>query len=164
MSQQIITKVNEVLAKAKELHAFNPKNLTIRYTTKGKAAGMASVERHTGNHVLTFSLEALQKHPNHLLNDTVPHEIAHLVCYVNPRLGRNHNPGWKRVCRQLGGNGERCHTLTLTPAKVMRKYKYVASCGTEVEVGAKHHKQILRGNTLTLRNTGGKITVSGFKG
>jgi predicted SprT family Zn-dependent metalloprotease len=43
-----------------------------------------------------------------MLEDTVPHEIAHFVCQVKG-LGKNHDEGWRKVCRELGGNGITCY-------------------------------------------------------
>jgi len=52
----------------------------------------------------SFSIE-LNLEENHrvLADDTIPHEVAHLVCFCNSRFGVDHDHGWKSVCRDLGG-------------------------------------------------------------
>ena len=162
--KRIESKLKEVLALAKQLYLFTPINLTIKYKTKGRAAGQASYNYRTNKMGLMFNLEALEKDAEHLLNETIPHEVAHLVCYSDPCLGRNHDYGWKTVCRRLGGSGERCHSIDLTPAKVTQKFTYVASCGSKVEVSKIIHNRIQRGvaGYYALERTKGKLLAKGW--
>lgn len=44
--------------------------------------------------------------------DVVAHELAHVVCFRNPEMGDNHDAGWKAVCRDMGGDGERLSEAT----------------------------------------------------
>ena len=161
---QINNKLNEVLALAKQLYGFTPRNLTIKYKSKGIAAGSASFNHRTDKMGLMFSLEALEKDPNELLNETIPHEVAHLVCYNDRSLGRHHDFGWRQVCRKLGGNAERCHTVRLTPGRIFKKFLYVSTCGTELEVSSVVHNRIQKGSrNYKLRSTNGKLLASGWK-
>ena len=41
--------------------------------------------------------------------ETVQHELAHAVCF-RLGVGDNHDAGWKSVCRDMGGDGERTFT------------------------------------------------------
>lgn len=37
--------------------------------------------------------------------DTLPHEVAHIVCYMTGK-GDGHDEVWQRVCKALGGDGK----------------------------------------------------------
>lgn len=164
MKNQIETKIKEVIALAERLYGFDItfEELNITYHAKGKAAGYAWYKGFQGarQYGLKFSSEAASINMADMLEDTIPHEVAHLVNFALPHTGKDHNQGWKRVCIALGGTGERCYDgskMVLTPAKISRKWLYKASCGTEVELSTKMHNQIQRGSTRSLRRTGGQI-------
>jgi predicted SprT family Zn-dependent metalloprotease len=42
-----------------------------------------------------------------VLEDVIPHEVAHLVCMLRPQHGHSHahDEGWAKVARRLGGSG-----------------------------------------------------------
>lgn len=168
---QIRAKAETVFALAHKLYGcpLNLDNVRLVFKQKGKAAGQAAWKRQFGEtqYELRFSMEAATIDLNDMLNDTVPHEIAHLVNFWNPTTGRNHDRLWKQTCIALGGTGERCYDgskMVLTPTKIQRKWKYVASCGTELEVSTKIHNKIQRGQTRTLKRTGGRIASIHFAG
>ena len=155
-AQEITRKVEELKVRARELFGVDLSRVQVRFDLKGRAAGMAGVRG--GAMYLRFNTQMMVNEAwNHIINDTVPHEVAHLVCFANPQLGRNHDTGWKRVCRMLGGNGERCHKEAVVYAKG-NTYAYVSTAGKQINVSEKMHKNILRGATYTLRNGGGKIS------
>lgn len=161
--QPIRDAVRKCVDLANEKYGFNVPmdNIRISFKTKGRAAGTAC--RRGSQYYLEFSLESADIDIREMLEDTVPHEVAHLVCFFDYSLGRNHDRGWKRVCIGLGGTGNRTHTQQLTKAKYRAGYLYRASCGTEVVVGAKIHKKVqLFGSTRVLRKTRGTFGRDDF--
>jgi SprT protein len=138
----------------------------IRCDIRGKTAGYAGwkTNRWTGensNFFLRFNREAIAKHWDEMVQVTIPHEVAHLVCAAHPELGgRDHNWKWAQIDRSLGGNGERCHNMELTPGRKTARYVYKDSLGREMTVGPKHHAALQRGKYGLLRNrkTGATIT------
>ena len=40
-----------------------------------------------------------------MVNETIPHELAHAVCYDLGVCKRPHDIHWKQICIELGGNG-----------------------------------------------------------
>lgn len=164
MDQQKFTQlVHECLNKASSMYdlpELNPANVTITYKPNGLCIGSAS--RRSKRCFLTFSLEAIQKYPDEMVNDTIPHEVAHLVCFIKPHYGSNHDAGWKRVCRNLGGDDSRTHHLDVTPAKqkVITRYVYVVQGHTRV-LGHKYHKLIQRLGSVpfTFQDLGVKATI-----
>ena len=129
----------------------------IRFDLRGRARGTASVCG--GAYALRFNLDAYALDPRDMLASNVPHEVAHIVAHALGH-GLNHGRHWRAICIALGGTGERCHTMNLPPARKLRRYRYVATCGTEVMIGPQRHKKLQTdaGTRLRLRTTGGLIT------
>lgn len=142
--------------------------IEIRYDLRGKAAGMAGWERKRGAKVyyLRFNREAINNYWDDQVKQTVPHEVAHLVAWAHPRLGaENHNWQWSMIDRKLGGTGERCHRMKLTPGRKVTRYLYLTNRGREVSIGPKHHKALQTRScaVLTFRKTGETVTKDGFQ-
>jgi len=140
------------LTKAEELYNVDLSNTTIRFDLKGRAAGIAMIK---GDKLtLRFNTTMINGDGyDHIINDTVPHEVAHLVNFRDPRTGNNHNAGWASVCRQLGGTGLRTHNEEVIYAKG-KTYKYVTSTGATVNVSQRMHSNIQRGGVYSARGKG----------
>lgn len=132
-------------------------NVRILYNLRGRAAGQASCRRTMDGTAygfeLRFNREAMEKDWVHMVRDTIPHEVAHLIAFAHPRLGaKNHNRQWRAIAQALGCSGDRCHTMQLTPAKKRTRYRYVLDNGQEVLAGPKHHLMIqLHGRLAGIR-------------
>lgn len=160
MSQAIFDKftadVKAKLAEAKTMFGltFDVDKVVIRNDIRGKVGGYAGLNKH-GVYFLRFNHEAILNYNEDMTNDTIPHEVAHLVCFNQRHLGSDHDDGWKRVCRMLGGDDSRTHDMTLTPAKIVesRRVDYKLPSGRICRVGPKHHKMIQAGcTTIFMRN------------
>ena len=142
-----------------------PKALEFRFVNKGKAAGSMQVwrPRHDRGQPFrkiirarcTVNVEALRKEGWDIyLAETISHEIAHLVCNAAPHLGAKHNTGWQDVHRTLGGSGEQFyHGYTLTPARVVRKWRYTTTEGYHTIVSTVRHNRIQSGTIYRIRDT-----------
>lgn len=143
----------ETLKKAEQLFGKMPE-VKLYFSNIGKAAGLA--KRVDGKYSVTLNVFALEQNPTDCIENTIPHEVAHIVCYAYPNLGRNHNPGWKRVCRMLGGNGTRCYTseqYQLAPKRKTTNHKYNVN-GKELVIGAIQHNRIqTRSKRYSFRGT-----------
>lgn len=126
---------------ATKYHVGLLNHVSIRYNLRGRCAGQA-VREHDGNLILRFNIEAIEKDYDGMFNDTIPHEVAHLVCFIRPELGKNHDKGWKKICEDLGGQSDRCHQIDLTPAKKTVRFLYVLEDGTEVRLTKKMHSKV----------------------
>lgn len=152
-NQRVTARIKEVCRMANQLFRVDLKDLlTVEIRNCGTAAGKASCRRY-GNSVvdLTLILNAQlvnEQDVSKLLEDTIPHEIAHLVCYVRPELGKNHDRGWRRVCIMLGGSGDRCHRYDLEKARKTRKAVYNIN-GNPTHIGLTVHKRIQSGAAYT---------------
>ncbi len=153
--KQIVDRCNQLMALAEEKFGVDMKGVDIRFDLKGRAAGQAC--RRANRYFMRFNHDMLRREAfEHILNNTVPHEIAHIVCFKNPKLGRNHDAGWARVCRALGGTAERTHSEDVVYGKGYT-YEYVTDTGHRVRVGDSHHKKIQQGMAYSWRNGQGRV-------
>lgn len=157
---QIKQKVQDCIRTAEQKFGITMPNVEVRFDLTGRAAGMACMRY--GQFSLRFNLQHIRiggKTWEHLLNDTVPHEVAHTVCQAFPKFGRNHDAGWKRVCIALGGTGRRCYSEEDAPEAVAqaRPYVYITTTGHEVRVTKVIHSKIQRGTNYIMRGGKGKL-------
>lgn len=156
---QVRKRCAEIFAKANSIYGITLPNIQIRFDLKGCSAGQAGVKMVMGQrtYYMRFNVDMMRNEGwDHLYNDTIPHEIAHIVCFYM-QTDRRHGPVWKRCCKLLGGSGERCHDQKVKFAKG-ETYIYVATCGTQVSMSEKKHRTIqASGGTYTLKKTRGKI-------
>lgn len=136
--------VREKLKEAHEIFDVSDKILTtkILYDLKGLRFATAMLQSNPSKCILRFNVEAIRKYPYDAINDTIPHEVAHLVCMLNDFYGKNHNRGWKNVCKILGGSGIRTSNLPLTSARKQTRFIYELDDGTMYEATKRSHKQI----------------------
>jgi predicted SprT family Zn-dependent metalloprotease len=160
--QQIIEKCKEVVAKAKVLYphlAAALDNVRISFDLKGRSAGQA---RGTGwglnaRYTVRFNRDMLTREAfDHVLNNTVPHEYAHIVCFMDKTLGSNHDSGWANVCVKLGGTSKRTHSEAVVFGKGYT-YQFVTDRGHKVQIGDKHFKYLQLVGFLEFRKGKGTI-------
>lgn len=155
-------KVAACIALANTRFGITMPQLNIRFDLKGRVAGQAGCKIDwtrkavPGTFYLRFNVTHMQlggKTWDHLLNETVPHEVAHSVCQAFPQFGRQHNPGWKRVCVALGGTGERCYNEDDAPEAVAKQkpFKYVSTTGQTISVSPIIHRKIQLGQSYRYR-------------
>lgn len=162
---QVIQRVKEVCRTAQSLFNVDLSSIEIVIRNCGKAAGKASCRRY-GSRVSDLKLILNSQLVNEcdaskLMEEVIPHEVAHLVCFIRPELGDNHNRGWSRVCIQLGGSGERCHRYDLDKARRTRKAVYDIN-GFMLDVGLTVHRKIQAGASYSYacQQTRRKVRIS----
>ena len=150
------------VAKAKALFPQFGGDVPVYFFETGRTAGLAHSDGRVGYNTHIFAQDM-----ERFLADTVPHEVAHVVC-LTLRLDNGHGANWKRVCRLLGGSAARCYSGEGIEHKMLRKrkrYEYRASCGTSVMVSDVMHGKIQRGaRCYRLRSTSGQLLAEGFTG
>lgn len=159
-AEQAIARVNALIEKANELYGLEIPKPTVSFDIKGyRIAGYA--KRMAGHYYVMLNREACEKYPEFIMNDTIPHEVAHLVCFYNPSLGKNHDAGWQRVCKDLGGSGSRTHELKLTPARNLRVWQYRDTHGKIRQVTTVRHNKIQKkGMKYRFSDNGGIISAA----
>lgn len=156
--QQIIERFNAITKQASTLFSLDLSNVGLHFDLKGRAAGMAC--RRGSQYYVRINTDMLKREAfDHLINDTIPHEVAHIVCFMKPSLGNNHDYGWASVCRKLGGSGTRCHSEEVVYGKGVT-YEYTTTTGHTVRISERIHKNIMRGSSYTYRGGKGKINAT----
>ena len=149
---EVNSKLTSLATRANAIFGIELPHITVKFDLRGRSAGQAI--RRGGEFSVRFNRDMmLNESWDHIINETVPHELAHIVCFVNPNLGRNHDAGWNRVCRLLGGSGERCHKEVVTYAKG-NTYIYTTSTGHTVSLSAIRHRKVQRGGYYICRERG----------
>lgn len=164
--QQFTLEVRKCLEKAGKMYGLEEEmaRVDIRIDIRGhRVAGQAG--RKHGQFFLRFHPDAIAKYYEDMVENTIPHEIAHLVCFMRPDLGKNHDSGWKRVCRALGGDDSRCHSMEFGEKPKRKECWYRTTTGDLVDIGPIRHAKLQKNPYLTYRARGkGRIEASGFIG
>lgn len=172
LKQRTIQQVHHFVDLANKRYGINMSYPTITFDLRGTTAGMA----YSGEHKVQFNAGLLVRNVDEMLEDTVPHEVAHLVTYrLHPtsrrwtgkkwvRTIKPHGDEWKSVMRALGVTPDRTHNMDVSEVRVKKnvtKYEYRCNCRTH-EVGGKVHNKIQAGHTYTCRKCKGKLTAGTF--
>ena len=164
--QEVQDKVAQLIAKAELLYGIKLPAVPIRFDLTGRAAGIAGCMRNawtgeSSGFFLRFNIAHMRSDTDwpHIINETVPHEVAHTICQAFPRLGKNHDAGWKRVCIALGGNGSRTYSAEDAPEAVARRapFVYITTSGARCNVTPIIHRKI-QGGQVYIAKEGGKLT------
>ena len=164
--QQIIDKVRQCIDIGNRMYGMQMPYFSISFNLKGRVAGWAQVKGLRGGvpvYSVRFNNDMIVRDDedvfNDMLNDTVPHEVAHCFCFANPRLGKNHDAGWRNVCIALGGTGGRTHDIDVVFGKGTT-YEYTTDRGHKVRLNERRHQYIRSGGTLNYRKGLGSVTMS----
>ena len=158
---ELVARCKEVVALAKTLYGIDMSQVQIGWC-KGRAAGKAGGKRLydtvMSNYYVKFNYDMLGREAvDHVDTNTVPHEYAHVLGYIDPeRFGRKHDALWAKTCKELGGNGVRCHTEEVVMGKGTT-YEYTTTKGHTVRIGDRHHRKVQAGTTITFRRGKGAI-------
>lgn len=157
-SAKVLKKTQEVLKLAGERYGLDTSMVKIRFDLRGRSAGQAGCRIGMGgkthDHYVRFNVQMITNEGfDHVYNETIPHEIAHVICYMNPSLGRNHDAGWQRVCVALGGKGDRCHEQAVVYANG-NTYTYTTTTGHQVNMSQQRHRRVMQGGSYSVRGKG----------
>jgi SprT protein len=138
----VLEKLNELRVKARELFTVNI-DPTISYDLRGQSAGQANY-RHN---VIRLNRELLEKYAADFIDQTVPHEFAHLVAYqVYGRRVKPHGNEWRSIMVAFGAEPSRTHRYEVSKTRRLRRYLYKCNCpGKEHELTSIRHNRIRRG-------------------
>jgi predicted SprT family Zn-dependent metalloprotease len=163
MRQQVLDRCKQVVEKAKELYGMDLSQVQISFNLRGRAAGKAGGRgwRMPGSaYYVKFNHDMLTREAAEtVLNDVVPHEYAHVVCFMDPSKGKNHDAGWARVCRELGGTGGRTHSEKVVYGKGTT-YEYTTDRGHKVRLSDKRHRYVQAGGSLRYKHNKGIVTMA----
>lgn len=158
--EQVLARCQAVVLRARELYNLDLSVVQISFNLRGRAAGRAEARGFLGSRSYTVKFNAdmlTREAADHILQDTIPHEYAHIICFMKPELGRNHDSGWRRVCESLGGSGARCHQEAVVYGRG-RTYEYITDRGHPVRLSERRHRYIQTGGVLRYRQGMGMVS------
>lgn len=159
---QIKARCGEVVEKIKALYGMDLSQVRIGFNMRGRAAGKAGGRGYglaASAYYVKFNSDMLTREAfEHMIQDTVPHEFAHVVCYMDPSKGKNHDYGWARVCQALGGTGNRTHSEDVVYGKGIT-YEYTTDRGHKVRLNERRHQTVQRGVPLSYRKGLGTVRM-----
>ncbi len=146
VKRQLEDKVKETLLLADTKYKTNlvERGVSVSYVDSGMAGARAIMSGEDLFLVFNTSIMETDEGKKQLIDEFVPHEVAHLVNFIKPSTGRCHNKGWKNVCVTLGGSGSRTHNLPYKRARKKKEYKYLIG-DISFFLGAIRHKRIQTG-------------------
>jgi SprT protein len=108
----------------------------IVYDLKGRTAGRANGEK------IRLNADLLNgKYREDMLNQTVPHEVAHSIQFQLFPRSQPHGREWRVIMYILGKPATRCHNYDTKPARVTKRpYEYRCNCQTHHLTEYKHIK------------------------
>jgi predicted SprT family Zn-dependent metalloprotease len=161
--QQILDRCKEVVARASRTYGIDMSEVRISFDLKGRAAGKAGGKRYGGpgnEYFVKFNRDMLTREAfDHVLNNTVPHEYAHVICFMNPSLGKGHDRGWENVCLALGGSGATRHKEAVVFGKGTT-YEYTTDRGQKVRLGDRQHRHVQGGGSYRFKFGKGVVDKS----
>lgn len=170
---KIAQRTHELWEHTKEYFGLQDEGLTAVFCSnramrnmfpKGKhVVGLAS--REDGANKVKYNRYAIAQSFGYVYREVIPHELAHIVCFCRPELGKGHDDGWKDVCRYLGGEPTRRvvgENIDLR-LRIRKRYEYNVD-GTVFTVTDYKHKDIQRGMKFVVKSSGALVLPKHFTG
>lgn len=163
--EQLELRFHSLLEKAENLFNVELSEVELYFNLTGRTA-LGQACKYGSNLYIRLNIQAVRHYYEQLLEDTLPHEVAHIVQYAKGTKG-GHRADWKNYCAELGGNPSRIAEgdfSKLKPARRTRMWAYKAENSTEiVELTTIRHNKLQKGKVEAyLIKNGGKITKEGF--
>lgn len=124
------------------------------YDLEGHVAGIAK-----GGKKIRLNLGLLNdpRYHDDMLNDTVPHEVAHIIVHQLYPGANSHGWEWTRVMNTLGVVANRCHDYETVAART-RARPYIYACGCQLHyVTATIHRRIEKGRQYYCQDCKGEL-------
>lgn len=157
LKDRVEAKVKESLDILKE-KGYGAHPPEIKYDLKGHTAGMASADYIRVNAQILINPEFTED----MINNTIPHEIAHVVVRQTWPSAKGHGNEWKRMMYYLGLPAERCHSYDTVAARkrerAARPHVYYCKCDRPHMVTNILHRRIQQGRQYTCRTCGSYLT------
>lgn len=141
----------DCIERAKEIYPpikHHLDRVKVTFKQRGKIAAKAHaqhwVEAERWECEIRINLEAYALRPKEMIEDTIPHELAHIVCIIR-RVDDGHGPAWVQTCIALGGTGEQYHNMRLTSVRKSKRFLYRNHGGHELHLKQGRHSRLQLG-------------------
>lgn len=138
----------------------------IRYDLVGRSAGQAVWDPYGKvKHFIRINPVLLNENGEDMVNQTVPHEVAHVVVtQLYEEKGhrvQGHGYEWQSVMRQLGLKPDRCHSYDVTSIRAIRggkEYHFTCMCvGFVHKFSKSKYTRYINGNRYVCRRCRGSL-------
>ena len=137
--------------------------VTIRCDLRGKSAGQFRCYN-DGQLIIRFNLQIAELQPDIFIQETVPHEVAHLITWLCHGAGvRPHGAEWRSVMLYFGyAKAQRCHNFSLSvkASRQQARWHYRCQC-QEHWISTTRHNRIGRGLQYYCRRCHSELTSLG---
>ena len=111
----------------------------ISFKLRGKSAGMAHLQLNK----IRLNAEMLEDNQQAFIDEVVPHEICHLLCYQRYGRVKPHGQEWQSLMLNLYQVQPRAtHKFTVT-SKPQTQIDYECECGI-IKLGIRRHNKVVR--------------------
>ena len=153
---QVLNRTHELIKLSNQLYNTTLPPIEIKFNLRGRVAGYAGY-RFPREYYVRFNRDMIMGDAfDHIMTNTVPHELAHIVNFHLPHTGAAHDNGWKQVCESLGGTPDRLHNIPVKFARG-RTFEYINSHGRAVRISEVIHNRIQGGQTRRCASDGGLL-------
>jgi len=147
---QIITPLQQTILDKIEVdyqlaeHYFNKSfpRPEVQFTLRGKSAGTAHLQLNK----LRFNPVLLAENVSAFLDDVVPHEISHLVCFQVFGRVKPHGAEWQSIMRKVYQRVPKTTHKLDTLSVHGKQFEYFCGCGS-VQLSVRRHDNVVRGKT-----------------
>ena len=137
---QVRAKVLALVAKYENQTGVKLPTIKVLFNLRGKVAGQAGHVPGEGWIIKINSDMMMNDSWDHIFNDTVPHELAHVICMYR-RIDSGHGYTWRSTCWFLGGSGSTYHQERVVYARG-RTFEYTTSNGRVVNISETRHRRV----------------------
>ena len=149
------------IERAREITGASARRLpvpAVAFDLRGRAAGQAIFARRSRDCRIRINAALLASHPQEMIAETVPHEVAHVVIYrLYGRRARPHGKEWKALMRAFGVDPAPCHTLPAEPVRQLKRFRYACGCEEPAFLTSIRHKRAQKGTDYVCRVCGEKL-------
>jgi len=166
LCQQLHTATRDWLQRAAPLlrgHGRAEPAIEVRCNLRGKSAGQV---RHQadGSLLIRYNLGIASLQPEAFLEQTVPHEVAHVVTWLlHGSRAKPHGREWREVMAFFGrATAARCHDFQIPTdqQRRQRRWHYACDC-REHQLSTTRHRRIQQGGQYQCRLCGSLLRPAG---
>ncbi len=166
VQNQAVAAMQQWIERARSIYNVAARRLPlpeVRFDLRGRAAGQAVLARRRGHaDAIRLNADLLTSHPRDMLDETVPHEVAHVAVHrLHGRRVRPHGPEWKALMQAFGVPADTCHKLPVTPARQLKQFRYVCGCDEPAWLTSIRHRRAQNGTAYLCRRCGERLRRSG---
>lgn len=137
--QEVHDKIKECVWIAQSRYGKYFRIPTVSYDIRGAVAGKAFIYQ---NHI-KLNPVLLRENKDHFINQTVPHEVAHLIAHqVYGNRIRPHGREWASIMSLFGRPANRCHSYEVTRSRTVKMHEVKCGCKTKMISSIRYNRMV----------------------